>query len=104
MSPPRGRLPFVAPLLGVLAAGSTLAGCGSVQLPRALSGAERRIVEAASVPAVVGVLPSSAPADSQLLQRILAGSGLFERLEAHRSSLGERHEPAVAQARRRAHL
>lgn len=56
-------------------------GCGSVQLPAALTPAERAEVEAASIPAVVGIERSGGRRSDDDLLRILRGSGLFSRVE-----------------------
>jgi len=62
------------------AATGLLSGCGSIQLPRALSPAERAEVRAASIPAVVGVLPSSVRGEAETVREILNGTALFNRV------------------------
>lgn len=66
-------------VLGVALAG-LLSACGSQQLPRPLSPAERLEVRATTIPAVVGVLPSRGQEHEENLRRILDESGLFRRV------------------------
>lgn len=61
-----------------LVVGGLLSGCGSVQLPRGLSAAERSEVQAASMPAVVGIRPWGG---AEELRAALDEAGLFERVE-----------------------
>ena len=65
------------PLAVCLLASFLLAGCGSMQMPRTLSPAERMEVEAVEIPAVVGV---QGWRWSEELQGILDASGLFRRV------------------------
>jgi len=57
-----------------------LSACGSQQLPRPLSPAERMEVQATTIPAVVGVQPSMGEEHEENLRRILDESGLFQRV------------------------
>jgi len=66
-------------VLGVAMVG-LLSACGSVQLPRALNRAERVELTAASIPAVVGVLPGSGEVHAETLRTLLDESSLFERV------------------------
>lgn len=71
---------------GVALTGLLLSGCGSVQLSRGLSRAERAEVQAASVPAVVGIRPWDG---AEELRTALDEAGLFERVELLPDLAGE---------------
>lgn len=83
------RIERIPLLVIATAAAAWLTACGSIQLPRALSPPERMEVEAASIPAVVGVLPRPIRNQDEDLRRILDDSGLFLQVE-----LAEELEPA----------